>query len=73
MRVAKPQMLHEQLRPRAIAAAINRLIDEPEIAADLRAAANRLMAQLLGQYEWDKLVVLYRALPVASVEGCGDA
>lgn len=51
--------------PRAIAAAINRLIDDPAMAAGLRAASERLTATLLGQDEWGKLVNLYAGLAEA--------
>ncbi len=55
--------------PRSIAAAINRLIDEPALAERLRINSAKLTANLLGQDEWDKLVALYDALPKAAPEG----
>ncbi len=49
--------------PTSIAAAINRLIDEPELAAKLRAAVPEALTSMKADDEWLKLVDLYRSLP----------
>ncbi len=49
--------------PRSIAAAINRLIDEPDFAKGLRANTQAALKNLDAEREWQKLVALYDALP----------
>jgi glycosyltransferase involved in cell wall biosynthesis len=49
--------------PRSIAAAINRLIDEPGLAAGFRANTQAALKSLDTEREWQKLVTLYDALP----------
>lgn len=48
--------------PASIAAAINRLIDEPGLAVALRHATGRALTALDPEREWDKLVAVYDAL-----------
>lgn len=48
--------------PASIAAAINRLIDEPGLAATLRKATGLALTALDPEREWDKLVAVYNAL-----------
>jgi glycosyltransferase involved in cell wall biosynthesis len=47
---------------RSIAAALNRMIDEPQLAARMRAAIPGLLASIDAEREWQKLVALYRGL-----------
>lgn len=49
--------------PRSIAAAINRLVDEPVLADRLRANTYAALESLDAEGEWRKLVTLYDALP----------
>ncbi len=49
--------------PRSIAAAINRLIDDPAWASQLRENTVAALASLDAEGEWRKLVALYDALP----------
>lgn len=49
--------------PKSIAAVINRLIDEPELAADFRRNTQTAFAKLDAEREWQKLVALYDMLP----------
>lgn len=49
--------------PRSIAAAINRLIDEPRLAKRFRANTHTALKSLDAESEWQKLVALYDALP----------
>lgn len=49
--------------PRSIAAAINRLIDEPERAERFRGNTAKALVSLNADREWQKLVALYDALP----------
>lgn len=49
--------------PRSIAAAINRLIDEPQLALQFRRNTAAALASLDAQREWHKLVTLYDVLP----------
>jgi glycosyltransferase involved in cell wall biosynthesis len=49
--------------PKSIAAVINRLIDEPELAADFRRNTQTAFAKLDAEREWQKLVTLYDMLP----------
>lgn len=55
--------------PRSIAAAINRLIDEPGVAAGFRANTRAALESLDAEGEWRRLVTLYDALP--RTEGTG--
>ncbi len=57
--------------PRSIAAAINRLIDEPSLAAAFRANTHAALASLDAEGEWRRLVALYDELPreIASTDG----
>ncbi len=48
--------------PASIAAAINRLIDDPGLAAALRHATGPALTALDPEREWDKLVAVYDAL-----------
>ncbi len=48
--------------PRSIAAAINRLIDEPDLALACRQATARALAALDPALEWAKLVAIYDGL-----------
>jgi glycosyltransferase involved in cell wall biosynthesis len=52
--------------PRSIADAINRLIDEPELAARFRANTRTALKGLDAQREWQKLVDIYDGLARAS-------
>lgn len=49
--------------PRSIAAAINRLIDEPGLAEGFRQNTHAALKALDAEGEWQKLVALYDALP----------
>ncbi|MGL4728924.1 MAG: glycosyltransferase, partial [Bosea sp. (in: a-proteobacteria)] len=49
--------------PRSIAAAINRLIEEPGLAAGLRDNTHTALKTLDATGEWQKLVAIYDALP----------
>lgn len=53
----------EPYDPRSIAAAINRLIDEPNLAEEFRRNTQASLAALDAQGEWQKLVAVYEALP----------
>src|SRR5262249_4247701 len=48
---------------RSIAAAINRLAENPEILVRMRAAVPVALAKLQVDSEWSKLVNLYKSLP----------
>jgi glycosyltransferase involved in cell wall biosynthesis len=52
--------------PRSIAAAINRLIEEPGLATSFRRNTHQALATLDAEGEWKKLVALYDALPRSS-------
>lgn len=49
--------------PKSIAAAINRLADEPTFASSCRANTQQALSAFDGEREWQKLVALYDALP----------
>lgn len=49
--------------PRSIGAAINRLINEPGLAAGFRANTQAALKSLDAEREWQKLVAIYDALP----------
>jgi alpha-maltose-1-phosphate synthase len=49
--------------PKSIAAAINRLIDDPALAERFRNNASTALRQLDADAEWRKLVTLYDSLP----------
>ena len=53
----------EPYDPQSIAAAINRLIDEPDLRARFQANTSVALTQLNADYEWQKLVELYDRLP----------
>lgn len=52
--------------PQSIAAAINRLIDEPDLRARFQANTSVALTQLNADREWQKLVELYDRLPRSS-------
>jgi starch synthase len=52
--------------PHSIAASINRLIDEPDLAQRFRDNTHAALAAIDAEAEWQKLVKLYDALPRAS-------
>lgn len=49
--------------PRSIAAALNRLIDEPQLAEKLRSNTAEALVSLNADREWQKLAALYDSLP----------
>ncbi|WP_197282456.1 glycosyltransferase [Bosea thiooxidans] len=49
--------------PRSIAAVINRLVDDPQLASRFRRNTSVALAALDADGEWQKLVALYDALP----------
>jgi alpha-maltose-1-phosphate synthase len=56
-------LIFDPYDPRSIAAAINRLIDEPELAQRYRDNTLKTLIKLDAATEWQKLVQLYDALP----------
>lgn len=58
-------LIFDPYDPRSIAAAINRLIEEPDLRARLAAATGAMPETLQADREWGKLVDLYARLPAA--------
>jgi starch synthase len=52
--------------PRSVAAAINRMIDDPAFAEECRANAQRTLSALGAEREWDKIVAIYGGLKRSS-------
>jgi glycosyltransferase involved in cell wall biosynthesis len=48
--------------PRSIAAAINRMIDDPAFAAECRANTQDALSALGADQEWEKIVAIYSHL-----------